>query len=427
MSQPASTGDGPIEDRNLSVDDIENFLNEDPVDTKPDDTGDDKPKPEDKVETLDIKVDDDGDDDDDKVDDDDKDDKDKEELDLKLDDPDDDDNLELTVSPRRQEVLAKYPKFFEEFPGLEKAWYREQKFTELFGSMEDAEEVKDRADSAGEFETQLLEQGNIEPILKAVKDANPEIFKKVADDYMQVLANVDSDAYFHVTGNVIKRTVLAMAEQAQNLGEDEGKQLRGAAHLVHQFIFGPGAKPTAPVNLYQGKQDTTEEDKLESDRQEFAKERFETAREDLSGKIERTIRATIDDNIDPKGQMSSYVKGHAVSEAAELLNTAINADTRFTRIIDNLWTKSFEAGYSRPSQKQIRSTFMSMAKTLLPGVIKKSRRNALKGLGQRTSSEPKTSRTRTRQGRVSDKRSSQDKQPSGDGRGMKTVDFFNED
>ena len=32
---------------------------------------------------------------------------------------------------RRKEILAKYPKLFKDFPYLEKAYYREQQFTEV--------------------------------------------------------------------------------------------------------------------------------------------------------------------------------------------------------------------------------------------------------------------------------------------------------
>src|SRR5215831_19879700 len=41
-------------------------------------------------------------------------------------------NLELVTPVRRGEILAKYPNVFKDFPYLEKAYYREQQFTETF-------------------------------------------------------------------------------------------------------------------------------------------------------------------------------------------------------------------------------------------------------------------------------------------------------
>lgn len=408
-----------IEDGGITKDGIEDLLNAEDDDTE---EGKEDEKP------LDIKAADDDDDDDDDSDDEDDTEEDDEEEKIELkeeddeDSPDDEDLEDIITPSRRRDILKKYPKIFDDFPHLEKAYYREQKFTELFGTVADAEAAKDRASAVDEIEAKILE-GDIRPVLKGLKDEDPDVFKKVADDYMQTLADVDQDAYFHVTGNVIKRTVLAMVQQAEKLTDDDGKQLKGAAHLVHQFIFGPGAEWSPPKNLFEGKSGESDEKRqLDQERQQFQQERFETAREGLSGRLERTLKATIDENIDPRGQMTDYVKGHATSEALQALVEAIESDDRFTTLYDKLWQQALEAGYSDRAMKKLRSAYTSKAKTLLPRVIKKSRRNALQGQGQR--SRPKRGSTE-RQGRVSSKRSSHER--SDDGRGMSTLDFLNQD
>src|SRR5262245_51212983 len=49
-----------------------------------------------------------------------------------------DEQLELVTPVRRREILKKYPNLFKDFPYLEKAYYREQQFTELLPTIEDA-------------------------------------------------------------------------------------------------------------------------------------------------------------------------------------------------------------------------------------------------------------------------------------------------
>src|SRR5215475_3565405 len=75
----------------------------------------------------------------------------EEELDLKEKEDDekepnleDEDELELSKIPKRAEIKAAYPDIFKKFPQLERALYREHAYAEVFSSVADAKEAKDR-------------------------------------------------------------------------------------------------------------------------------------------------------------------------------------------------------------------------------------------------------------------------------------------
>src|SRR6188508_1980225 len=101
---------------------------------------------EDEPEVIDIK----GikekslDDDDESTPDDDEEDDELKEIEEELAGPKEED-LELTTPVRRKEILAKYPKLFKDFPYLEKAYYREQQFTEINPTIEDARVASEKA------------------------------------------------------------------------------------------------------------------------------------------------------------------------------------------------------------------------------------------------------------------------------------------
>ena len=334
------------------------------------------------------------------------------------DEEEDTDKLELVAPVRRKEILAKYPKLFKEFPYLEKAYYAEQKFREMFGTLDDAQEANEKAETLDEHEQHLM-KGDTTTVLKAVKENDPDAFKKVVDAYLPTLQKIDEDAYYHVVAGVINGTIYSLAQAGKT---QDNKQLQAAAQVVNQFVF--GRKEFVPQgNLAKSGNDEGKSD-LDREREEFAQQRFETARDEVSDKLEKSLKGVIDGSIDPKDQMTVFIKKQAVRESLEALRTVIEDDASFTSIIDRLWKKARESNYSPATVTKIRTTYLSKAKTVLPGVIKKSRREALQGLG-----------TKVRSGRKSkspkeERRSTDSKKPSfrdKDGRNMSTLDFLNTD
>src|SRR5262245_37336565 len=49
-----------------------------------------------------------------------------------------DEELELVTPTSRRAILKKYPKFFEDFPSVQKSFYREQQYSEIFPNPSDA-------------------------------------------------------------------------------------------------------------------------------------------------------------------------------------------------------------------------------------------------------------------------------------------------
>lgn len=300
------------------------------------------------------------------------------ELEEELEEPDED-KLELTTPVRRKEILSKYPKLFKDFPYLEKAYYREQQFTEILSTIDDAKLAVSKADVLDKFEVDL-NQGNLEPALKAVK-GNERAFNTLVDNYLPTLAKVDKDAYHHVIGNIIKTTTLAMINEGKNSNNAE---LQEAAKILNHFVFG-NTQITQPTNLAKPKDEAEDSKNEELNRREreILQKNFENSRDTLNTKVNNILKSTIEANIDPKESMTDYVRKNATRECQEKLEELLEGDKRLGMLIDKLWEVSFKDGFSRASQDKIKSAYLSRAKTLLPTVIKQARNEALKGLGKR--------------------------------------------
>jgi hypothetical protein len=298
-----------------------------------------------------------------------------EELEKELEGPSEE-QLELMTPVRRREILAAYPDLFKKFPYLEKAYYREQQFTEVFPTIDDARSAAEKAQTLDQYEQRIL-QGNIEDILQVTKSSDQNSFHRIVDNYMLALWNTDQPAYHHVIGNINKTLVASMVTEGRRQNND---QLLQAASIVQQYVFG-NSEWSPPTRIARDTQ-SPERDSINQEKQQYFQERFEGAREDLTTRINNSLVATIEQNIDTKGAMTSYVKKAACDDAMKTLQRLISQDTRFQGLKDRLWQKAAEEGFSKTSVDRIKSAIASKAKTLLPTVIKKARIEALKGLGK---------------------------------------------
>lgn len=297
------------------------------------------------------------------------------------------DEEELVVPVPRAAILKKFPiwkEIVKEFPFIEKSIYREKQFSEVFPTPKDAKEASEKAATLDEFESSLLE-GNLERVLKSVKDESNESFTKIADNYLLAMSKVDERAYHHVVGNIIKSTIYNMRVVAsKSTNENTKSVLQNAASLLNQFVFGSD-EFEAPSRL--SKEETTEksqkEIELEKREEDFRKRAFETARNGLDNKVDKRLKSIISQNLDPKESMTEYIRTRAEKDVLQDCWTQLEKNPRFKVLKDRLWENAYKNDYDDNSMGKIETAIISMAKTLLPSVIKKARTEALKGMGKR--------------------------------------------
>lgn len=420
----------------VDKDDTIKFLAEDdkpedgPIDLTPKPKKD-KSKEEDDDEDKDEKtprqtLDEDDEDKDDKDDEDDEDD----DLEALLEETQEptEEQLELTTPVRRKEILKKYPNLFKEFPYLEKAYYREQQFTEVFPTIDDARNAAESVETLQRFEKDLM-GGNLETILKAVKEENSSSFSVIVDELLPTLAKVDEGAYHHLLGNTIKHTIISMLQEGQRNPEAKDV-LTSAAQILNQFVFGSSQfqQPTK-FSKTEKPEEKGKDEEITKREQDFTRRQFETARGELNTRVNNSLKATIEGNIDPKNSMTDYVKRQAVRDATEMLTKLFSQDKRFGEITDRLWKAAFDSNFSKDSVDRIRSAYLSKARTLLPSVIKKARNEALRGMGKRVrDTEEETPRSGDKTERPRSKNSGNKTTKPGEvPAGMKTLDFLMQD
>ena len=80
--------------------------------------------------------------------------------------------------------------------------------------------------------------------------------------------------------------------------------------------------------------------------------------------------------------MYFYVKKNDIRDALEQVESVLEKDSSFKKIMNNLWRSAKEAKYSSSSLDRIKAAHLSKAKILLPSIIRNARNEALKGIGK---------------------------------------------
>jgi len=366
-----------------TADDIEDLLNDESddkgkvKDDKEDDKEDDvddkgKDKDDDDLET----------DDKDKEDEDDDEEEDKEKIKLREDEEDDedakekldlkDDEQDITAPPKIKDIEKEFPEFFKKFPFIKRMMFRDRAMTEMFGSFDEAKALFNKSETFNEFETHLL-SGDLRSVLSTVKDTEPKAFDKIVDNLLKQIAEVDKTAYDDITSNFAKQIVMGIADEAKRKND---KDLDSLAKKLHEWLFDTDKWTDFKVRVKSEKSE--DEIKVERERNEILKERFESARDGLTVKVDNILKATISDYIDPRGQMTHYEKKNAIAETLKRLHEKIGQDGVFRKNLDRLWKSSMTEKFSENSLSGIKKSYLGKAKNLLASVIKEVRGEVLK-------------------------------------------------
>jgi hypothetical protein len=226
----------------------------------------------------------------------------------------------------------------------------------------------------------------------------------------------------HVVGGVVKNIIISLAREGKQTDNDE---LRKAALVINRYFFSSDQFTPQP-KLSESK---PEEEEIQNERAEWVRERFDSSRDDLDTRVENVLKSTITHHIDPKEDMTDYVKKTAIKDSLEAVKDHLDRDVPFRKHLDTLWRKAFESNFNKPSLDAIKSAYLSKAKTVLPQVIRRMRNEALKGSGKRVRSED-VGDTRTK-GHMPPSRSSASSESRGHKKeipkGITTLEYLSQD
>lgn len=285
----------------------------------------------------------------------------------------------------KKALLAKYPKLFKDFPELGKTFQREQQFTELFPTLEDAQNASNMAQEYFGLSRKIMAEGDAAFLLTQVKQVNPASFEKFTDNFLEGVRRVDRDQYNVICEPVIQGVLRWCFVQGDKHGNEN---IVNSARHLSKLIFG-----TAQVEQLEPKKKAPKDNepdpertKFEKERADFEQGRFTAATNEIGDQVDMFLTEELEKGIDPSGKMSPYFKRTLIRDIIQGVHTQLANEPAHGRTMKTLWDRARQSNYPGELKSRIRNTYLARAKQVLPSVRSRVKQEAF----QTKSDKPKS-------------------------------------
>jgi hypothetical protein len=396
-------------------------VTDDKVDDDTDDNKDGNKENEDEDTESEELENKEGDEDKDKKDDENE--EDKEDETTEEDEEVDEENEDKDRVTYAKDIKAKYPDFFKEFPDIKAALYRDQRFSEIFGSVKDAESTVAKASALEKIEDDLLNNGDSSELLDTIKKNSPESYDKVLTSILTHTREKDKETYLKIAAVPIKQVLRAAFRTGGKDDKGNYKDLAKAALLLHKYYF-DDYELNEPVEFEGGeKKEGKTKAQIEYERKltEINTREFNSFQSSIDNSYVSKMTNHIREGLDKDDRLTEYTKSKIVDDILVEIKNTLNNDDRYKAQMTSLWRKAASNNYANDSKSSIINAALARAKSLVAEVRKKVVSEALKSKSSKEdkdkNKDKNTERNRNdnrREIRKESRRESESKKPKSD-------------
>lgn len=259
-----------------------------------------------------------------------------------------------------QSLKKSSPEVLKAHPELKEILVRENKYSEVFDTPEQAAQVALRAQGLIDLEAKILE-GDSKVLLSSLERVNKEQFLDFVHNFLPTLNEVSKDTYTEVMRGPIKRifqAAFAGGSRSQN------ENLKNAALVLNDYFFDD--EPIDKTTPGRTKSEESPEIKAAREQANQVQQRLYTNfRADVSEVYESKLSKDIAASYSTLKE-SEFTKRALVKETEKTLNELLSSDKRHQANMASLWRQAQAAGFSREYKAKIYSAALSKAKALLP-------------------------------------------------------------
>lgn len=282
-------------------------------------------------------------------------------------------------------IKEKYPDFAKtnEFREMRNSYHREAKYTELFPTIEDAQEAAENNETFVKLNDDILNHGDATSLLNAVKQASPDSLKKLSLGFLDSVAKLDNNLYIEAVSPVIKRLARQINVEGQralkrNPDSDDGKALIATARNIMQYAF----EDADAIDKDDPKPDekvSQREKELTQREEQIRTEKFQGAYSIASNSVEKNLDKAILQGLDPDGKFNDFTRDTLVEKIKNDIKRQIDHDQLHIRRMTSLWKRAEQSGFNRESLSRIVTAYLERARPIIPTVRNKYRTIAIKG------------------------------------------------
>ena len=295
--------------------------------------------------------------------------------DKKIDEPLNEDYL---PRPSLKAINEKYPNLFKDFPQLRDMYFREDKLTQVFPTVEDAQAAKSDLEGFQALES-AIKTGKIEDtemVLSSIKELDSDTLPNFAINVLPALQKIDQNAYFTAITPVLRD---AIREIYQGGVKNGNENLKNAALAASLYLFGNKDIASGQSDIKTPAPKIKEsENKDNKERNTILQERYELFRGDVSDEYVSTLKNDILKGLDPDEVMSDFMKDALVQSIINRIDKVLGADNSHKSNMSRLWKQAESSRFSRDWKDRILNAALSRAKSIMPTIRMRARNEALK-------------------------------------------------
>lgn len=267
-------------------------------------------------------------------------------------------------------IKAKYKDFFKEFPGVKAALYRDQQYSEHFGSPKDAEDTVKKASILDQVNEDLFTSHDPSNLLESLaKDKNA--LENVAFEFMRWTMKNNKDLYLELAALPLKQVL----RNAWREGNGDKSNLGRAAQFIHKFFFND-TEIGNKVKIEDGKSTSSNGDNKAKEAYErrltqLEEREYNSFKDSVEQSYVRRMTSHVQESLDKDDRLNDWMKSTIVEKIIIEIRNQLNTDSRYMNHVGSLWKQAKTAGFSNDFKSRILNTALARAKSLVPDVRKK--------------------------------------------------------
>lgn len=292
------------------------------------------------------------------------------------------------------EVKAKYPNIFKEFRPLRDAIYRDNQYSQIFVTPQEAAESVQSLEDYKEFETEVL-QGEQSKVLKAIRDTDERGYKRFVSGILPALYELDRETYAEVTSPIlvgVLRRAKAFGEAQQNTN-----LINSVGHLAG--IIWPELKGEIPNIQARANERDPELDRREQELRDretrFDQQRAQSFIASIKSVTNNLLRRTVEKGLDPDDSLSPFLKNSVIEKTIKDVQELMDEDPQFGRVMSSLFERAKKTGYRDEFKTRMIGTFLGRAKTLVRPIRKRYLQQAV-GVPAKEKEEPRVEKEKSK-------------------------------
>lgn len=254
-----------------------------------------------------------------------------------------------------QKLKKDYKEIYKKIPELRGVLFREQEFTKIYHTIDDAKEASNLANTFIEFQKDI-ESGNAKTLLEATRELGKDSLKEFSSNFLPALAELDKDTYLEVVSPEFKRLLRAALRS-------DNEDIRQSAKNLNYFLW-----QTTDVEKDEGftsKKADPREDKISQREKEIETREFTRFQSETVGVAVSRAKKIISNSL-KDFNLSNLTLNHLTDEIYKRTIKTLDGDVRYNGEITNKWKKAKADGYSTEGKESIINAFLSRAKVAIP-------------------------------------------------------------